>query len=216
MAPLTDGQGLELKSYGITDILIFRNDVPGETATTSELELLQRVGFATSSIHKIPFPWKGMSTFEEPCRQTLKALQIMRDVLNSRTSKMYFHCTVGEDRTGYLAGLFRIIFEGASETAAFKDEMCGKGYAEGDPCKPPKVSIEVHKNITVVYLKLVEWIEAGLISKDNLDPEICKRESGSINQIRRDLAEFLRSHRCEKQPLANSRCQRSISRPGRK
>lgn len=176
MAPLTLAQALELKSYGIKRILIFRNDVPGEAAIGNELKLLEKAGFRANQIQIVPFKWKDITDFNEPCEQTIFALKLLKEVIETKNDKIFFHCTVGEDRTGYLAGLFRILFEKISAKNAFQNEMCARGYAEGDPKKPKFVSQTVHENITPLFLEFNNLIAKRQLSFDNLNNQVCQHE----------------------------------------
>lgn len=173
MAPLTQKQVEELKVYGITDVLIFRNDVLGETGIADEIRLLEKTKL---KVHTIPFRWKDISNFTEACTQTVQALRLIREVEMKKGRGLFFHCTVGEDRTGYLAGLYRILFEKVSSAEAFKTEMCGRGYAEGDYKKPPSVVKVVHSNVTPLFYKMVQLIESGRLSEKKFDEAACVSE----------------------------------------
>ena len=86
-------------------------------------------------VKSIAFPWKGYPDFKTPCRQTVQGLRFLVGHAQ-RGMKVYFHCTVGEDRTGELAGLYRMLAEGLDASTAFHGELCEGGYSAGNPQKP--------------------------------------------------------------------------------
>ena len=165
----------DLVRLGVTDVLIFRNDVKkGAGGNKAEEKMLLANGI--KKVHKIPFKWKDIGGFSTPCRQSIRALKILKNHYDKSDGGLFFHCTVGEDRTGYLAGLFLIVFEGKDPRQVFKTEMCGHGYADGDPKKPRHVSQTVHQNLTPLYFKMVELVRQGALSAENLDEKICEEE----------------------------------------
>jgi multiple sugar transport system permease protein len=66
---------------------------------------------------------------------TVRSLKLLRD-WTAAGKTTFFHCTVGEDRTGYLAGLYRLLTETTTAKAMFEQEMCERGYSSGNPQKP--------------------------------------------------------------------------------
>lgn len=174
MAPLKAEQLSELVKGGINEILIFRNDVPGEAGIASEIQLISNNPDIRAT-HIIPFRWKEIKDFRTACLDSVRALRLMKDVLNTPGRGLFFHCTVGEDRTGYLAGLYRILFEGANMQTAFKNEMCGRGFAEANPRKPEHVVELVHNNVTMTFLKMAELIKAGDLNSKTLDFKACDK-----------------------------------------
>lgn len=182
MAPHTPKDIEELGKYGVTDVLIFRNDVAGEKGIQEELELFSRHGKATV-VHQIPFRWKDAVGFSEACQQSVRALKLLRDIHKTNGRGLFFHCTVGEDRTGYLAGLYRVIFEKKVATDVFQNEMCEKGFAEGDPHKPKHVVDAIHSNITPLYFKMVSLFETGRLKAESLDESSCANEPKPVSQI---------------------------------
>lgn len=199
MAPWSSLQVMQLREHGITDILIFRNDIPGEPGTAEEIELLTENGIARDRIYQIPFPWKNIREFASPCRQTIQALRLVAAELTRENSGLFFHCTVGEDRTGYLAGLYRILYENYSADKAFREEMCAHGYAEGDFNKPSSVSATVHENITKLFVKMLYLKEMGKLSATRLEESVCEQDPGKLPDFRRRWNESRRKFRCEKQ-----------------
>lgn len=172
MAPLKAEQISELVKGGINEILIFRNDVPGEAGIASEIQLISNNPDIRAT-HIIPFRWKEIKDFRTACLDSVRALRLMKDVLNTSGRGLFFHCTVGEDRTGYLAGLYRMLFEGVGRDLAFKIEMCGRGFAESNPRKPEHVVELVHNNVTATFLKMAELIKSGALNSKTLDFKAC-------------------------------------------
>lgn len=176
MAPLRNAEVDQLAAAGITEILIFRNsDSHTNDAILIEKELLDKNG-KIPTVHTIPFRWRDINDFKVACEHTIQALQIIKTTLATPGAGLFFHCTVGEDRTGYLAGLYRILFEQEDVIDVFDNEMCLRGYAEGDPVKPKHVVDQVHKNLTPLFLKMLMLIREGKLNKHTLDTSICSDE----------------------------------------
>lgn len=158
---------LKMKDMGIDTVLIFKNETKNEVQ--GERKLLEKNNFADQNIIEIPFLWKDIRDFKLSCQQTLQALSTLKAVNESADSKVLFHCTVGEDRTGLLAGLFRQLLTGESSKIVFRDEMCARGYADGNPKKPKNVSQEVHAGLTPLFAQLSSKISSGELTFDNID-----------------------------------------------
>jgi len=157
----------ELAALGVTDVVIFKNQVRGEVDRA--IEEFASVGVRT---HHIPFRWKDLESPEIACRQVVQALRIMRD--NERAGRTtFFHCTAGEDRTGLLAGLWRVLKEGMEPRTAWTTEMCPRGYADGNPAKPRYVSDAIHAELTPLFFGLAEKARAGVLSLSRLDARAC-------------------------------------------
>ena len=112
------------------------------------------------------------------CEQTLEALAVIQDVLGSKNRKVFFHCTVGEDRTGYLAGVYRMLFGGSSAKNVFQNEMCARGYEGGNPDKPFNVVNIIRGELTPLFLLMSIQIQNGTLNLSNL-----KNASKSICDI---------------------------------
>lgn len=194
MMPMTRKQAWELSRYGVTHVLVFRNDSEGESAFKDEQRRFRRIP-GIKSLEQIEFPWKKVYDYKKACRQSLQALRLIRTVLQTPGDGMFFHCTVGEDRTGYLAGLYRVIFENQDGREVFKREMCHHGYAEGDYRKPKEVAATIHRNLTPLYLKMLQLIEAGAISRDRLDDSACDALS-SRRAAAKEFDQVLPKYRC--------------------
>lgn len=168
----------QIRDAGVTSVLIFKNQIKSEV--DEEVSQLMRAGIDEKKIHNIPFLWKDFSSERLACEQVIEALQIMQEVQNSENDKILFHCTVGEDRTGLLAGLMTQLLEIEDTEQSFVNQMCAKGYAGGNANKPRKVIAAVDQFLTPLYFKISRLIEAGLLSSDNLNKRVCARMSDEV------------------------------------
>lgn len=164
-----------LAQAGFTHVLIFKNELKGEV--TSEIQDLQKIGIQRENIYHIPFMWKGMGPLEDSCEQIITALSYLAQVEKTRSKKILFHCSMGEDRTGALAGLYRMLYSGWNLDRAFQDEMCAFGYEAGDKGKPWPVVAAVRAEVTPVFLAVASLIIQKKISFNYLNPKVC-REGG--------------------------------------
>lgn len=144
----------ELAHVGISDVIIFKNEVKDEVR--KESEALKKLGIRA---HHIPFRWKAYPSMIEACEQTVEALNIIYRVKRAN-GKVFFHCTAGEDRTGMLAGLYLMMEERMSKKEAFRD-MCSKGYSDGNSHKPAYVTGAIQKELTPLFNALSAKIESG-------------------------------------------------------
>lgn len=158
----------ELAHIGVTDVIIFKNEVKDEV--TKEIAELKRLGIKS---YHIPFRWKQYPSMEEACEQTVEALNIIHKV-KSVNGKVFFHCTAGEDRTGMLAGLYKMLEEKASKDQVFKDEMCSRGYSDGNPHKPGMVTSAIQKELTPLFNALSAKVESGEWKLGKLTKKFCK------------------------------------------
>jgi hypothetical protein len=153
----------ELADYGIEEVIIFKSQSKNEV----DKELVELKNLKIKS-HHIPFRWKDLESTQVACEQTVKALQLIRKA-HQANRKIFFHCTVGEDRTGLLAGLWRMEQENLTTEEAWQSEMCQRGYADGNPKKPWIVTKSIHEELTPLFLALAEKIEDG----EQLDLKSC-------------------------------------------
>ena len=170
---------LELAAAGITDVLIFKKQTQAEV--DQELAILtgqvaldggsKKMSFPAERVHIVPFPWKNFPDQQVACQQSLQALRVLRDIHNQPGRSVYFHCTVGEDRTGYLAGLYRILFDGWTAQQAWINEMCKWGYGSGDPRKPDTVNQAINRELTPIFLRMLELLESQKLSLLSLDDD---------------------------------------------
>lgn len=168
-------------SFGFTDVLIFKNDTRGEVA--KEVAELTRRGFDPARIYTIPFAWKDLVSYKQACGQTIKALQILRYAHSQPKRKIFFHCTVGEDRTGVLSGLWKMINLRWSAKSSFEHEMCQNGYGGGNPKKPSFVVSKIREALTPLYKVMSYMVASGRLSYYKMDYSVCN-EIGAINNER--------------------------------
>lgn len=170
MEPRTEAQFAELKSAGIKSVVIFKNP----TGNDDVGEEIEAWGLPAADVIHVPFKWKELESFKEPCEQTLEALRFIKAKTKAR-KKVFFHCTVGEDRTGYLAALYRVIFEDVEGRKAFDEDMCERGYSSGNPQKPGFVSGAVDSSLGPLYRSMAYLVSKGALTED-LDASVCARE----------------------------------------
>jgi hypothetical protein len=171
MAP-TVGHIDELVELGITDVLIFKNQTRNEV--DKEIISLKKAGFKNNSIHQINFKWKEYESIQVACEQTIQAFQIIKRV-REKGNKIFFHCTVGEDRTGLLSGLYKMMNEGLTREDVFQNEMCEKGYEAGNSHKPWVVVKAIRKDLTPLFKKMAKAINMGMISLEDLGRSNCQK-----------------------------------------
>ena len=143
----------QLRGIGITDVLIFKNEV--KTEVTTEIADLRALGIRP---HHIPFRWKNLESNQKACEQIVDAINLIYTT-KARNGSIYFHCTAGEDRTGMLAGLYRMLEENLSANQVFQSEMCARGYSDGNPHKPGIVHGAIQKELTPLFIALAHKIE---------------------------------------------------------
>jgi hypothetical protein len=170
MEPRTPEQLDELRAAGVEKVLIFKNttgndDVGKEVAAWA---------LPADDVLHVPFHWKDFGGFREPCEQTLEALRFLRDA-EAAGETVFFHCTVGEDRTGYLAALRALLVEGADARRAFETNMCEHGYASGNPQKPPFVLGKLEDGLTPLYRSMAFLIQEGVLTEE-LEAAACETE----------------------------------------
>jgi len=164
----------QLKTYGITDILIFKNQTSSEVV--QEVQMLLAAGYPAERIRQIPFLWKDLGPFRKTCEMTVQGLRFLSEVRDTPRRGVFFHCTVGEDRTGFLAGLFRMVTDGWDTEKSFREELCDRGYEAGDPRKAPAVVNAVRAGLTPAYLKMAYLISHGILTRENLNGSVCAQE----------------------------------------
>ncbi len=171
MAPGSPADFGQLFAAKVEAVLIFKNptttghDVGEETATLAER------GLPAGQISTIPFKWKDIGPFEEPCKQTIAGLKFLRDNL-AAGKKTLFHCTVGEDRTGYLAAMHKLLTEEQVDAGnAWDSEMCEHGYGAGNPLKPGFVVGALESSLKPLYRKMAYLAAKGQL--DALDESVC-------------------------------------------
>lgn len=158
----------ELAHFGISDVIIYKNQTKDEV--DKEIVALRRLGIKH---HHVPFRWKEYPSMIEACEQTIEALNVIKRV-KAKNGKVFFHCTAGEDRTGMLAGVYRMLEENISATKAFREEMCARGYSDGNRNKPALVTSAIQKELTPLFIAIAEKIESGELKYGRLSKTICK------------------------------------------
>lgn len=162
----------KLIKKGITTVIIFKNQTKNEV--DQEIEQLIAAGIDSEKIHNIPFQWKDIESEKLACVQVIEALNIMQQVSESEDDKVLFHCTVGEDRTGLLAGLMSQLLNQDDTASSFVNHMCTKGYAGGNLNKPKHVSQAIDKYLTPLFYKISRLIEQGALNAESLNKRVCR------------------------------------------
>jgi hypothetical protein len=170
MEPRTPEQIAELREAGVEKVVIFKNMTGGAVIE----EEVAAWGLPEGSVLHVPFLWKDLPDFRTPCEQTIEALRFVRDA-EKAGEKAFVHCTVGEDRTGYLAAMHGLIFESADPREAFDLDMCERGYASGNPQKPGFVIGELDEHVTPLYRAMAYLVAEGVLTAE-LDPSVCATE----------------------------------------
>jgi hypothetical protein len=192
MAPRNEADYDSLEHAGIASVLIFKR--PTGQEVNVETKALRDHGLLASSLLNVPFAWKDFVDFKTPCEQTLEGIRFIQDKV-AAGSKVFFHCTVGEDRTGYLAGLLRLLAGEQDLRAIFHGELCERGYSSGNPFKPAKVFTEVDADLTPVFLKMAYKIQKGQITSA-LDAATCAIDPGQDPGFTGDPELAAASYRC--------------------
>lgn len=170
MAPRNEADLDRLLSLGVSDFLVFKIDTNGDVQ--KEIDLLVKKGVPKKNISQYDFPWKDISDFRAVCEMTVDALKKMESAEKNKR-KMYFHCTVGEDRTGYLAGLYRIYSEKKSVDEVFVSELCDRGYEAGNPKKGMNVVVKIRESLTPSFLTMAKIIQGAAKSGTGLSKKLC-------------------------------------------
>jgi hypothetical protein len=171
MAPGSPAQIDELFAADIGAVLVFKNQTGTGTDVQDEIDTLTQRGIAQSRAVNIPFKWKELTSFKDACEQTVKGLKFIKTNL-AANKKTFFHCTVGEDRTGFLAALHRVLTEqNLDADKAWDAEMCERGYGAGNPLKPGFVVGTLESSLKPLYQKMAYLADKG--SLDALNDNVC-------------------------------------------
>lgn len=190
-APTTAAAGF-LAQQGFTDVVIFKNETRHEVA--SEIQSLRVAGLNPAQIHHIPFRWDDEVPFGQACKQVLQALRILVAVEQSDQRRVLFHCSLGEDRTGLLAGLYRMLTQNWPVQKTFRQEMCAFGYEAGDTNKPPHVVNTIRSRLTPTFLKMAYLIQQKSLTPGRLDESICMSrllQDAEVESWLRDRGHFI-------------------------
>jgi len=168
----------------ITDVLIFKNETFSKNSHYNEpvkrqIKKMQGLGYKVATVgdpldesgygrvYHLDFRYKDIESFETACRQIIDGLHLIDEVSRSEDRILFFHCTVGEDRTGVLAGLNRMLTQNWDVDQAFNEEMCRYGFGAGNKGKVNAQKGKVLKNIrtelTPVFLKMAYKIHSGYL-----------------------------------------------------
>jgi hypothetical protein len=175
MAPRSADDYGDLVGAGVGAVLVFKNHT-GANDVGEELDELTGRGLEASRVANIPFKWKDIGPFAEPCKQTIDGLRFIATNV-SAGKKTLIHCTVGEDRTGLLAATHRLLNEPTlTADRAWDEEMCEHGYGAGNPLKPAFVKGSLDQGLTPLYRKLAYLVATGKITAANLDSSVCSAD----------------------------------------
>ena len=165
----------DLVTLEVDHVLIFKRETRNEVRR--QKEQLLNLGFSANQIHEIPFRWKDFDSFQHACEQTIQGLKLLQ-MAKSKKEKIYFHCTVGEDRTGHLSGLYRLLTENSSLENVFQDELCERGYERGNPRKPRTVVDGIRSELSVLFFEMADLIREKQLTLNHKDlsVELCDRE----------------------------------------
>lgn len=173
MKPFRDADYTDLQNAHVDSVLIFKKPTSAHEVA-DETAALVDIGVDAANVVNVPFGWKDFTSFKEPCVQTVQSLKQLV-TWQQAGKKTFFHCTVGEDRTGYLAGLYLLLeYQDYTARDMFDSQLCEHGYSSGNPVKPyGAVAKEVDTDLTPIYLKMAYKISTGELSKDSLDESVC-------------------------------------------
>lgn len=179
MAPRDDDDYQDLLTAGVAAVLVFKNQTGTGHDVADEIQELKSRGLAASRVVNIPFKWKDLGSFEETCKQTVEGMKFIATNA-AANKKVFFHCTVGEDRTGLLAAAHRLANEpGLGADKAWDEEMCERGYGGGNPLKPAFVKGQLEAGLTPFYQKISWMIATGKIKADSLSAAACANDPAS-------------------------------------
>ena len=154
--------------------MIFKNSTNGEVE--KEISTLEEKGVDKNNITHFDFPWKDITDFKSVCEMTVDAIKTL-EAADKANQKIFFHCTVGEDRTGYLAGLYRIYSQNISTDEVFQKELCARGYEAGDPRKVINVVMKIRETLTPSFLTMVDIINDAKKNKKILSKKLCTQDN---------------------------------------
>ncbi|PIP94382.1 MAG: hypothetical protein COW00_01035 [Bdellovibrio sp. CG12_big_fil_rev_8_21_14_0_65_39_13] len=156
-----------LQKLGIKNVLIFKN----QTRREVDKEILELSKLKITHLH-IPFLWKDIEDYSQACQQIVSGIQFIKRSIKQK-KKVLFHCTVGEDRTGILSGLFTMLNESKSIEDVFRQEMCEKGYGKGNPFKPYKVTSAIRSDLTPLFLAMAKRIAESKVTLSDINESLC-------------------------------------------
>jgi hypothetical protein len=171
MAPGAASDFDQIFAAGVGAVLVFKNKTTQGHNVDEEIATLIDRGIPASRAKNIEFKWKDIGPFKEPCEQTIEGLKFLKTNL-AAGKKTLFHCTVGEDRTGFLGAMHRLLNEKTLDPGvAWDGEMCEKGYGAGNPLKPGFVVGKLESSLKPLYRKMAYLAAKGKL--DRLDTSVC-------------------------------------------
>lgn len=156
----------------VEKVLIFRKQVRDEV--DREKGNLAKAGLKTENIFNVPFDWTIKPEFKAACGQIVEALNILRRAEQEK-KKIYFHCTVGEDRTGILAALYRVAFDKVAVKEAFAGEMCARGYSAANKVKPDFVIDKIQENLTPLFKNMAVLLSESHAGSGLVPLSLCNK-----------------------------------------
>lgn len=198
----------QIIAAGVTDLLIFKTQEPDRDDIALQKEAFLEKGFNETQITSIPFPWKGFTEFKDVCLMTLQGLRKLKEVKDdtANNKKILVHCTVGEDRTGYLAALYTLLEERDLRAnpqrvkEIFNEEACRGGYEGGNINKPRAVKASIREALTPLFTKMAFKIQRGYLSWEKLDDQQCEIDPGNFESYDYDENFNPEDYTCKKSP----------------
>lgn len=173
-----------LKKYGVTEVIIFKNDRRGEVK--NEMAQLKDLGYSDSQIHYINFDWADNGDFKSACLKFVEANRIMDETI-AKNEKSFIHCTTGEDRTGAASAVYQLTHDKKLKIAdVFKNEMCAKGFEAGDKQKPQDIVNKIREGLSKTFLKMAYAVQWAHKNKKPVNAALCENDPS-------DKKEFLKS-----------------------
>lgn len=180
-APATAKEITQLIENKVAAVIILREKPQKEVE--KEVAALQAQGLKKNQIFQLPLHWDEKDTFQEGCTMVVNSLQVLVAAERGQGRAVFFHCTAGEDRTGLVAGLYRMLTQNWNSSDAFYKEMCANGYEAGDAGKPGNVVKAIRENLTPLYVKMARLIETKNLTPDHLDVRVCAQDPGEPQRI---------------------------------
>lgn len=180
--PFKDSHYEQLKKLNIKNVIIFK--VEKDQEVMSEKLKLVQFGIEPQHIYHVPMKWKDFSDYTEACEWTKKALMILARSYQNH-ERTYFHCTAGQDRTGYLDGLFHLLIHPElSFNEVFRQRLCQYGYSAAEPKKPTSISKAIDQEMTIYFEKMAYQIEILNRRGQSIDQLNCQSEPDTLSVIK--------------------------------
>ena len=164
----------DLKSlidFGIHKILIIKNETKNEVQ--NELAALNELNFPQKNVIRYKFLWKNFTSFKNQCEMTLDILKEIEKSVDNKQST-YFHCSVGEDRTGYISVLWKIYQNpNLKFDDLFNNELCDHGYEGANPNKGARNVMEIRAYTTKMLLLMFNTLKQASEKNTSLSDIQC-------------------------------------------